>query len=187
MLPGRGGAGAVPSRSRGRQSPCWRRAPCCRRARPTRSGSSPEKGREGRKWGRDQTWRLLKLRDSLKRCDCDGGCEFSKFELIEEIRDGSARESHSYLTALVERKVAESALFSRALQIHFPEKRKKISAQPLQRANMTWRCWRVTTKRTPQTKQLRWWFLPSTRSPLRRKDLHMTSASALRGWRLPEI
>ena len=42
--------------------------------------------------GRDQTWRLLKLRDSLKRCDGGaGGCEFSKFELIEEIKDGSGK------------------------------------------------------------------------------------------------
>ena len=34
---------------------------------------------------------MLKLRDSLKRCDGAGGCEFSKFELIEEIKDGSGK------------------------------------------------------------------------------------------------
>ena len=54
--------------------------------------------------------------------DGAGGCELSKFELIEEIKDGSGGRVTLTKVALEERKVAESALFSRALRIQFPKK-----------------------------------------------------------------
>ena len=55
----------------------------------------------------------MKLRDSLKRCDGGaGGCELSKFELIEEINDRSGKVTLTKV-ALEEKKLAESALFSR--------------------------------------------------------------------------
>ena len=56
----------------------------------------------------------MKLRDSLRRSDGAGGCELSKLELIEEISDRIGKVTLTKV-ALEERKLAESALFSRGL------------------------------------------------------------------------